>query len=124
MLSLASTIQHPPNIQVDHIVDDILGSTYSLTIVYIGRKRAQSLNQKYRQKSYIPNVLSFPLTDQCGEIYICPEIAALEAKKRAFTTAGYITYLIIHGALHLVGYKHGQVMDTEETKYLRRYNIT
>lgn len=103
---------------------DILGASYDLTVVYIGRQRALSLNHRYRGKTYVPNVLSFPLSDTCGEIYICPEVATKEAASFGLSPKGYLAYLLIHGALHLKGYDHGPKMDAAETHYKKKYRVT
>ena len=124
MLTISATIKQPPQLSVANIVADILGSQYDLTIVYIGRDRARGLNQQHRGKSYVPNVLSFPLSDTCGEIYICTTVAASEAKKFDLWVPGYLTSVVVHGAPHLKGHDHGAKMDAAEARYIKKYNIT
>jgi rRNA maturation RNase YbeY len=69
-------------------------------------------------KSYTPNVLSYPLTDETGEIFICPTVAQKEAHKFNLSYEGYVAYLLIHGLLHLKGYDHGDTMEKLERKYV------
>ena len=122
--SITSTIKSTPTrLPVAKIKDAILGKRYELSLVYVGTKRAQSLNQAYRSKSYVPNVLSFPLSDTAGEIFICPKVALKEAKNFDLTPNGYITFLFIHGCLHLKGHDHGDTMDKLERKYLNAFAI-
>jgi probable rRNA maturation factor len=102
----------------------ILGKQYVLSLTFVGEKRAASLNQSYRQKSYVPNVLSFPLTQTAGEIFICPTEAKREAASFGLTPSGYVAYLFIHGCLHLKGHDHGDTMDKLERKYLKAFNIS
>ena len=123
MLTIASTLTHTPRLSLATIVTAILGPDYDLTVVFIGSQRARTLNQTHRGKSYVPNVLSFPLSETHGEIYLCPEVAKKEAANFSLSPKGYLTYLVIHGALHLAGYDHGTDMDTAEQQYLQRYNI-
>jgi len=123
MLTVATTLKHPPQLPLAPIIDDILGTTYDVTIVFIGPTKARSLNIAHRGKDYVPNVLSFPLSDQCGEIYICPDAARKEAANFALSENGYLTYLIIHGALHLKGYDHGAAMEAREAHYCTTYNV-
>lgn len=113
-----------PRHPYDTIVDSILGKSYSATLVFIGRDRARNLNQQYRNKSYIPNVLSFPLDATTGEIYICLEVAKREANKFEMTYSQYVAFLLIHGALHLKGHDHGATMEKLERKYLTAFGIT
>jgi probable rRNA maturation factor len=103
--------------------NDILGKKYELSLQFVGPTRAANLNKQYRNKSYTPNVLSFPLDTNVGEIYICPVIARAEAAKFALTKDGYIAYLFIHGLLHLKGLDHSDEMDKQEKRYLRKYDI-
>lgn len=123
--SITHTVKtYPRRLPLEAIKQKILGSKYLLSVVYIGKTRAASLNRTYRHKSYTPNVLSFPLTNKAGEIYICPAIAKREAAKFNLSTRGYIAYLFIHGCLHLKGYDHGDTMEKLERKYLKTFNIT
>ncbi len=101
----------------------ILGKKYEHSLSFVGAKRASDLNLAYRQKSYVPNVLSFPLDDTHGEIFICPLVAKKEAPKFNLTEKGYIAYLFIHGLLHLKGHDHSDKMDALEQKYLKQFGI-
>ncbi len=121
--SLVSFVKSYPNFPYETIKNDILGKKYNLSLQFVGSSRAQKLNKEYRQKTYVPNVLSFPLDDNMGEIFICQNTAAKEAKTFNLTTEGYIAYLFIHGALHLKGHDHSDEMDAQEKKYLRKYAI-
>lgn len=112
-----------PRLPYQKIKDDILGSTYVLSLVFIGEERARTLNTKYRKKTYTPNVLSFPLDARNGEIYIAPRVAKREAKKRNMTYGTYIGFLFIHGLLHLKGHSHGDTMERAERRYLKTYNL-
>jgi len=122
--SLSSTIQTHPTWPYEAMKDAVLGKRYVLSLSFIGAARARSLNQTYRQKTYVPNVLSFPLDAMTGEIYICPQTAKREAAAFNLSESGYIAYLFIHGLVHLKGHDHGDTMDALERTYLRRFNIT
>lgn len=119
--SISSTVRSYPALPYETIKEAILGKRYALSLVFVGSTRAQSLNKKYRNKTYVPNVLSFPLTEDQGEIYIAPEVAARESKKWNMTPKQYMGYLFIHGLLHLKGYDHGATMDKAEKRYLKRF---
>ena len=124
-ISITSTIKTYPKITAYHkIKDAILGKQYDLSLVFVGPTRAASLNQKYRNKSYTPNILSFPLTRHSGEIIICPLVANRESKNFNLSPRGYIAFLFIHGCLHLKGHDHGDTMEKLEHKYCKAFNIT
>lgn len=122
-----TTITHTtrtfPQLPYEVMKDDILGKSYNLTLVFVGERRARMLNEAHRKKSYVPNVLSFPLTPSAGEIYIAPKVAEKEAHKFDMTPLGYIGYLFIHGLLHLKGYPHGDTMEKAEKKFVSKYKL-
>ena len=103
--------------------DDILGKQYALSLAFIGATRAQRLNQEHRGKTYVPNVLSFPLDNTAGEIYIAPSVAKKQAHKYNMSVDGYIGFLFIHALLHLKGYDHGATMDKAEKRYCNKYHL-
>ncbi len=121
--ALSSTIAHYPTFPYETIKDAILGRSYTLSVAFIGTARAQKLNLTYRKKTYIPNVLSFPLDDTIGEIFICPDIAYPEAKDFNLSKDGYIAFLFIHGLLHLKGHDHGDTMEALEQRFMKRFKI-
>lgn len=121
--SISSTIKSYPNFPYQDIKEAILGKKYELSLTFIGTERARKLNTDYRNKTYVPNVLSFPLNDLCGEIFICPEIAYKEAWEFKLSKEGYIAFLFIHGLLHLKGYDHSEKMEDLEQKYIKKFAI-
>lgn len=122
--SLNSTVKSYPDFPYQTIKEAILGKQYSLSLAFIGTKRAQKLNTTYRQKTYVPNVLSFPLDEKCGEIFICPEISYKEAWEFNLSKEGYVAFLFIHGLLHLKGFDHGDKMEELERRYVKKFSIT
>lgn len=123
-LAITTTVKtYPQKHPYQEIADKILGKRYELSLVFIGKARATSLNQQYRNKSYSPNVLSFPLDDQTGEIFICPQVAKCEAADYDLTPDAYVAFLFIHGCLHLKGHDHGDTMDKLELKYLKQFGF-
>lgn len=106
---------------LQNIANDVLDTSYDVSIVVVGEKRARALNQEYRGKDYVPNVLSFPLDETMGEIFLNPKKARLEAHKFDLTTEQYLYYLIIHSMLHLKGFDHGDEMSAKENFYMKKY---
>ncbi len=115
--------KRPPAFPTEKITRRIAGKDYSLSLVFVGEKRAQALNIQHRNKDYVPNILSFPLDETTGEIYICPKVAKKEAGKFDLSYKGYLTFLLIHGLLHLKGHEHGATMEGLEQKYIRDFSI-
>ncbi len=122
--ALNSTIKHYPALPYEEMARAILGARYDVSLVFIGNKRAQTLNRTHRHKDYIPNVLSFPLGDTMGEIFINPHIAKKEARDYNLTPEGYIGFLFIHGCLHLKGFDHGEKMEALEARFMKKFSLS
>ncbi len=121
--TISSTIKSFPSFPYREIKDAVLGKKYELSLTFVGPARAQKLNLAYRQKSYVPDVLSFPLNEACGEIYICPEVSYKAAKGFKLSKEGYIAFLFIHGLLHLKGHDHSDTMESLERRYVKQFKI-
>jgi rRNA maturation RNase YbeY len=120
---ISSTARAYPRLSYEDIKNDILGKNYVLSLTFIGSIRARALNKTHRGKTYVPNVLSFPLDTAVGEIFIAPVIAKKEAPKFSMTHRTYVGFLFIHACLHLKGYQHGDTMDRAEKKYCKKYAL-
>lgn len=122
-LSISHTTKTFPKLPYQDIANDILPASYSLSLVFVGETKARQYNQQYRNKSYTPNVLSFPLTTSSGEIIICPAVARREAVQHQMTYRGFIGFLFIHGCLHLKGHDHGATMERAEQRICNAYQL-
>lgn len=120
-LHLSNTTKSRPSIPFAKIKDDILGQGYQLALNLVGEKRARAVNLRSRQKTYAPNVLSFPLGPSAGEIYLTPQVAKREAASFGHSYKRHLTFLYIHGLLHLKGFDHGRKMEQLEERYLAKY---
>ena len=110
-----------PRIPFFEIKNALLGKKYELSVNFILPKEAQKLNITYRQKDYVPNILSFPISENDGEIYICLSVVRNGAKEFNLTYAGFLHLIFIHGCLHLKGHDHSSTMEELEEKYLHQF---
>lgn len=110
-----------PSLPFLSIKEKILGKGYTLTVVFATPEESQTRNKAYRDKDYATNILSFPLDDKEGEIYICLSVARRDAKKHDMSYEQFLYLLFIHGCLHLKGYDHGSTMEGLEKKYLTQF---
>jgi probable rRNA maturation factor len=122
-VTISKSAKTYPRLPYEDIKNAVLGKKYTLSLTFVGEKRAFELNRKHRQGNYVPNVLSFPLSDEIGEIYITPQVAKRESKKIGMDQKNFIGYLFIHGLLHLKGYPHGDTMEGAEKRYMKRFNL-
>lgn len=122
-LTISHTTRSYPKLPYHEIKQAVLGSRYHVSLTFVGADRARQLNEQTRNKTYVPNVLSFPLDDTHGEIYIAPVVAEKEAVAFGMTARGYVGYLFIHGLLHLKGYDHGATMEKLEKRYCTTFKL-
>jgi len=88
------------------------------------------LNNEWRKKDYATDVLSFAYGGELvdgmpflGEIVIAPEVAMRQAAEYGASPELEIRKLIVHGALHLMGYDHESddgEMNLAQKRVLRR----
>jgi probable rRNA maturation factor len=104
----------------------------------------RTLNREYRGKDCATDVLSFAMQDEgedepvleddplaeilLGDIVISLETAQRQAEEYGHDMDREISFLLVHGMLHLLGYDHGeeserQVMRQEEEKILAALDI-
>lgn len=96
---------------------------YEISLSFVGEDEIQELNNDYRNKNEVTDVLSFPLIEEpsleggmLGDIVICYKRAVIQAEEYGNTTDREIIYLVIHSMFHLLGYDH---MDEDEKKIMR-----
>jgi len=104
-----------------------------LTVRLVTPREIQALNKTYRHKDKPTNVLSFraempkavrlqyPLL---GDLVICSAIVNEEAGCQGKTPEAHWAHIVIHGALHLLGYDHeteveARVMEGKEIRLLK-----
>jgi probable rRNA maturation factor len=101
----------------------ILGNKFELSLVVCGDTLARKMNTVYRKKTYKPNILSFPLSKNEGEIFLNVRKAEREARLGGISSRERLTYLFIHGCFHLKGLDHSDHMEREEMRVMRKFNL-
>lgn len=79
-----------------------------VSLIFCDEMIIQQLNNEYRQKDSVTDVLSFPFNDEdfLGEIYICTERMKEQAREYNFTHEEECCRLMTHGIFHLLGFDH------------------
>lgn len=99
----------------------------SLSLTLVSKERIQEINREYRQKDTPTDVLSFPLFEnsaewekedwedciELGDIIVSLPVASDQAIEYGHSLLREISFLVVHGFLHLLGYDHE---TTEEEK--------
>ena len=93
-------------------------------IMFVDSNTIHEMNKTYRNVDRVTDVISFALEDNktieldhrvLGDIYICIERAEEQAKEYGHSFLRELSFLTIHGLLHLLGYDH---MEKEEEKVM------
>ena len=109
----------------EQTIDELIGTTLDIanllnidnkviSIVFSDSDIIKSLNNQYRNKDYVTDVLSFPLStkdsedEMLGEIIICATVAKKQAEEYNNSLKQELCFLILHGMLHLCGYDHDE----------------
>jgi probable rRNA maturation factor len=87
---------------------------YIVSIAFVDEKTMQSANRTYRGKNEVTDILSFQLTKNSGELLISYSQAKRHAKEMKYNIQDEITFLIVHGLLHLFGYDHEKSKDAKK----------
>jgi probable rRNA maturation factor len=121
---IANKTKRPlPRVPFSRIKDAVLGPNYELSLVFIGSTRSRALNREYRGKDYATDILSFPLSETEGEIFIDLAKSRKEAPLFDRSFDNFIAFLFIHGLFHLKGYDHGSTMESKEERIRKKFNI-
>jgi probable rRNA maturation factor len=102
-----------------------------LGVRVVGTAESRRLNARYRGKDQPTNVLSFPAPSlpavraagplPLGDLVICARLLRHEARAQGKSLRAHWAHLIVHGALHLIGYDHERARDARR---MERREIT
>ncbi len=113
----------------DDVLSEIASGRGGLTVRLVGDEEMRRLNHDFRGLDRPTDVLSFPGDatpegDHLGDVVIATSIAERQASARGHGLATELRVLILHGALHCLGYDHetddGE-METLEAELGRRW---
>ena len=81
-----------------------------MSITFLGRDAMRRLNAEHKGHDRPTDVLSFAMTDPAGrtlgDVYVCPWVAAREARARRIPLRQELIRLVVHGTLHALGRDH------------------
>lgn len=131
--------QNIPDIKIKGIAKQILQElrrdNYNVSLLFTDDVTIQALNKKYRNKDKPTNVLSFPFADgdeidlvelpvyELGDIVISVETAIREAMETKQNLLQRLSWLMVHGFLHLAGYDHERSTADAEKMFQREEEI-
>jgi probable rRNA maturation factor len=95
-----------------------------ISITFLGRDAMRRLNARHKGHDRPTDVLSFAMTDPAGaaigDVYVCPWVAAREARSRGIPLRQELIRLVVHGTLHALGRDHPEDEDRTASPMWRR----
>jgi len=123
-LSITNTTKGKlPRLPFAKMTEAVLGKEYECSLVIVSPRKSRELNRTHRGKDSSTNILSFPLDDNEGEIFLDLEKARKEAPDFDRSYTNFVGFLFIHGLLHLKGFDHSSKMETQERKIRTLFKI-
>jgi len=137
LLRLLNEAPLPPDVnpgELIHIGERILkdkGEKAAVNVIFVDDSFIRALNLRHRGQDRPTDVLSFRLPavpgeeeEVSGEVYISLERAMEQASEFGTTPADEIKLLLVHGLLHLFGYRdetpeERKEMEAESMRYLK-----
>jgi probable rRNA maturation factor len=134
----SEALELPSRAQVRRWVAAALEHPAEITVRIVDAEEAQALNQDFRKKGYVPNVLTFEYgeigRDESGrgvlggDVVICAPVVEREAREQGKPLKDHYAHMTVHGVLHLQGYDHldpraADIMESREAVILKRFHI-
>jgi len=95
-----------------------------VAVLLTSDEAVRELNLRFRGKGSPTNVLSFPaapnVDEHLGDLALAFGVCAREAREQNKSLADHVSHLIVHGALHLLGYDHEDDAEAEKMESLER----
>lgn len=111
---------------INHTLEVMDAKESIFTIIFVTPEEIHELNKQYRGVDRVTDVISFALEDAhdvsltdvrvLGDIYICIDRMKEQALDYGHSETRELSFLTVHGLLHLLGYDH-QTKEDEEVMF-------
>ncbi len=111
--------------KVESLLKNMGEGKSELSLVFVTDSCIRKLNRRYRNIDSKTDVLAFSMREGrglsrkspvLGDVVVSTETAKREANKRDISVHKEITLYIVHGILHLLGYKDKTVTNRKKMK--------
>lgn len=117
-----------------HVLDAMhLHPQTELSILLVTSPVMAELHERWMELEGPTDVLSFPMDELrpgsdgdptppglLGDVVLCPEVAAAQAREAGHSTTEELLLLTTHGILHLLGFDHAEPEEEKEMFGLQR----
>ena len=117
---------------INHTLEVMDAKESIFTIIFVTKEEIHELNKQYRGVDRVTDVISFALEDAhdvslsdirvLGDIYICIDRMKEQAIEYNHSETRELSFLTVHGLLHLLGYDH-QTKEEEEIMFSKQDEI-
>jgi probable rRNA maturation factor len=132
LVEVSSTVKRLPlpEARVRALVERTLAeekiSDALISVAFVGRTAITRLNRRYLRHTGPTDVISFGMGRETssvpaiGDIYICPEVAARNARAHGVSLKEELSRLVVHGTLHVAGHDHPDDESRTESEMWKR----
>lgn len=126
----------PCRAEIRRLLDRILDEEREprgVNVVFVGERTIRRLNRLWMDEDAPTDVLSFPLGSPppgfpafaapVGEIVVCVPVCENAARERRTSLSDEIARMLIHGALHVLGYDHATARQTARMRPRERRHL-
>lgn len=110
------------------------GHAGECTLVFASTGAMADLNRQHMGGTGPTDVLAFPIDEAppagavaprlIGDVVVCPAVARANAEARGRAVDDELALLVVHGALHLVGWDHATPEETEAMQARERHHLS
>lgn len=97
-----------------------------ISVAFVSRPAIAKMNRKYLRHRGPTDVISFGFAGGgkggavIGDIYICPDVARVNARSQQVAVSEELLRLVVHGTLHVLGYDHPETLERVKSEMWRR----
>lgn len=102
---------------------------YEVSVLFVDKDEIRGINRDYRKIDRVTDVISFSFHEgegaefagfMLGDLAICPEVVKKHSVDYGTTFNAEMTFVIVHGVLHLLGFDHNKKNDREKMREMEK----
>lgn len=121
--------QHPvrrfPRREARRVISAVLrrecNPVLDVSVVFTNDRHMRRMNKTFLGHDFVTDVIAFPLQDAMdvdAEVYVNLDQAARQARQEEVTFGEEVRRLLIHGTLHLLGYRDSAKTERQRMRQL------